>query len=81
MRRDGKIFPSDEFPIGAKVAARSASQASPLSDVPLQEIAQQVASGRLKAKPSRVFAFEEIHEAHRVMEANEAGGKMVVVIG
>ena len=53
----------------------------PLSDVPLQEIAQKVASGRLKAKPSRVFRFEEIHEAHRVMEANEAGGKMVVVIG
>jgi NADPH:quinone reductase-like Zn-dependent oxidoreductase len=53
----------------------------PLSDVPLQEIAQQVASGRLKAKPSRVFGFEEIHEAHRVMEAGEAGGKMVVVHG
>ena len=53
----------------------------PLSDVPLQEIAQKVASGRLTAKPSRVFRFEEIHEAHRVMEANEAGGKMVVVHG
>jgi NADPH:quinone reductase len=53
----------------------------PLSDVPLQEIAQQVAAGRLKAKPSRVFRFEEIREAHRVMEANEAGGKMVVVHG
>jgi NADPH:quinone reductase-like Zn-dependent oxidoreductase len=53
----------------------------PLSDVPLQEIAQKVASGRLKAKPSRVFRFEEIREAHRVMEAGEAGGKMVVVHG
>jgi NADPH2:quinone reductase len=53
----------------------------PLSDVPLQEIAQQVAAGRLKAKPARAFGFEEIHEAHRVMEANEAGGKMVVVHG
>ena len=51
----------------------------PLSDVPLQDIAHQVAEGRLKAKPSRVFGFQEIHEAHRVMEANEAGGKMVVV--
>jgi NADPH:quinone reductase-like Zn-dependent oxidoreductase len=51
----------------------------PLSDVPLQEIARQVAEGRLEAKPSRVFGFEEIREAHRVMEANEAGGKMVVV--
>src|SRR5262245_38864696 len=51
----------------------------PLSDVPLQKIAGQVAAGRLKAKPSRVFRFEEIREAHRVMEANEAGGKIVVV--
>jgi NADPH:quinone reductase len=51
----------------------------PLSDVPLQEIANQVASGRLKAKPSRIFDFEDIREAHRVMEANEAKGKMVVV--
>jgi NADPH:quinone reductase len=52
----------------------------PLSDVPLQEIAEDVAAGRLDARPSRVFGFEEIHEAHRVMEANEAGGKMVVVV-
>ncbi|KAK9323509.1 alcohol dehydrogenase [Lipomyces orientalis] len=51
----------------------------PLSDVPLQDIAKQVAEGRLKAKPSRVFSFEDIREAHRVMEANQAGGKMVVV--
>src|SRR5256886_3571667 len=51
----------------------------PLSDVPLQEIAQHVAAGKLKAKPSRVFGFEEIREAHRVMEAGEAGGKMVGV--
>jgi NADPH:quinone reductase len=27
-----------------------------------------------------VFGFEEIREAHRMMEANEAGGKMVVVV-
>ncbi|OZI20630.1 alcohol dehydrogenase [Bordetella genomosp. 9] len=53
----------------------------PLSDVPLQAIARDVAAGRLDAKPSRVFRFEDIHEAHRVMEANEAGGKMVVVHG
>jgi hypothetical protein len=55
--------------------------AFPLSDVPLQDIARQVAAARLKAKPARVFRFEEIREAHRVMEANEAGGKMVVAPG
>src|SRR5262247_1617301 len=32
----------------------------PLSDVPLQQIAAQVAAGRLKAKPTRVFRFDEI---------------------
>jgi len=53
----------------------------PLSDVPLQGIAQDVANGWLDAKPARVFGFDEIHEAHRVMEANQAGGKMVVVHG
>ncbi|HEY7039902.1 MAG TPA: zinc-binding alcohol dehydrogenase family protein [Methylomirabilota bacterium] len=52
----------------------------PLSDVPLQEIAAQVAEGRLKAKPSRIFSFDQIREAHRVMEANEATGKMVVSV-
>ncbi|BCQ27289.1 zinc-binding dehydrogenase (plasmid) [Caballeronia sp. NK8] len=51
----------------------------PLSDVPLQAIAADIAAGRFDAKPSRVFSFDDIREAHRVMEANEANGKMVVV--
>ena len=42
----------------------------PLSDVPLQAIAADVEAGRYKAKPSRVFRFEDIREAHRVMESN-----------
>lgn len=50
----------------------------PLSDVPLQAIASDVAAGRYKAKPSRVFRFDEIREAHKVMESGQAGGKMVV---
>ncbi|MGA7327636.1 MAG: zinc-binding dehydrogenase [Rhodomicrobium sp.] len=53
----------------------------PLSDVPLQKIAEDVVAGRLDAKPARIFGFDEIREAHRVMEANEAPGKMVVVHG
>jgi NADPH:quinone reductase len=53
----------------------------PLSDVPLQQIAADAAAGRLDVKPTRIFRFEEIREAHRVMEANEARGKMVVVDG
>ena len=52
----------------------------PLSDVPLQAIAADVEAGRYGAKPSRVFRFEDIQEAHRVMESNEAKGKVVVVL-
>jgi NADPH:quinone reductase len=52
----------------------------PLSDVPLQAIAADVEAGRYQAKPRRVFRFEDIREAHRVMESNEAKGKMVVVL-
>ncbi|WP_425569487.1 zinc-binding dehydrogenase [Nonomuraea salmonea] len=39
-----------------------------------------MAAGRLKVEPARVFRFDEVPEAHRVMEANKAGGKMVVVL-
>jgi NADPH:quinone reductase-like Zn-dependent oxidoreductase len=52
----------------------------PLSDVPLQAIADDIAAGRLDAAPARVFAFDEIREAHRILEAGTAGGKMVVVV-
>ena len=47
----------------------------PLSDVPLSDIAQQVKNGQLDAAPARVFSFNDIREAHRIMEAGEAGGK------
>ena len=42
--------------------------------------AEIAAAGRYQAKPSRVFRFEDIREAHRVMDANQAKGKMVVVV-
>ncbi|GJD66359.1 zinc-binding dehydrogenase [Methylobacterium frigidaeris] len=51
----------------------------PLADVPLGQIAQDAAAGRLDVKPARIFSFDEVREAHRLMEANAAGGKMVVV--
>ncbi|MEV4616696.1 zinc-binding dehydrogenase [Kitasatospora sp. NPDC049258] len=56
------------------------SPAFPLADVPLDAICAQVEAGALKARPTRVFPFEEIVEAHRVMEAGQALGKMVVTL-
>jgi NADPH:quinone reductase-like Zn-dependent oxidoreductase len=52
----------------------------PLSDVPLQTIVNDIAAGHFKAKPSHVFRFEDIQEAHRLMDSNQANGKMVVVL-
>jgi NADPH:quinone reductase-like Zn-dependent oxidoreductase len=51
----------------------------PLSDVPLARIAQDAAAGRLDIMPARVLRFEEVPEAHRLVEENAAGGKLVVV--
>jgi NADPH2:quinone reductase len=50
----------------------------PLSEIPFQAIVDRVARGTYKAKPARVFPFEEIRDAHRLMESNGAGGKIVV---
>jgi NADPH2:quinone reductase len=52
----------------------------PVSDVPLQAIVDKAAAGIYKAKPARVFQFDEIREAHEAMESNQANGKMVVRI-
>jgi NADPH:quinone reductase-like Zn-dependent oxidoreductase len=52
----------------------------PLADVPLDAIYAKVESGALSARPVRTFRFEEIVEAHRVMEAGKALGKMVVTV-
>ncbi|KAJ5965241.1 hypothetical protein N7481_011955 [Penicillium waksmanii] len=52
----------------------------PLSDVPLQDVVKMAASEELNAKPWKVFKFEDIHEAHRLMENSDAQGKMVVLV-
>jgi len=44
---------------------------------PLEEMAGLVREGKLKLQVGKVFRLEEIVEAHRVMEANTAGGKIV----
>jgi NADPH:quinone reductase len=52
--------------------------AYPISAIPFQQIVANAEAGVYQAKPARVFPFEEIAEAQRVMEASQAGGKLVV---
>jgi NADPH:quinone reductase-like Zn-dependent oxidoreductase len=71
------------MPSGAKLSVFASavvlgSADFPLSEIPFQAIVDRVAAGRYKAKPARIFSFEEIRDAHRLMESNAAGGKIVV---
>lgn len=52
----------------------------PLSEIPFQTILGRVGEGIYRAKPARVFRFEQIQEAHRLMESGDAGGKIVVTL-
>lgn len=44
----------------------------------LQSIVGKVEAGDYKASPAQVFPFEQTAEAHRVMDAGRASGKLVV---
>jgi NADPH:quinone reductase-like Zn-dependent oxidoreductase len=46
---------------------------------PLERLLQQIASRKLHVQVGRTFRLEEIVEAHRCMEDNEAGGKIVIL--
>lgn len=46
----------------------------------MQELVEKAERGVFASQPARVFAFEEIVEAHRLLDASTAGGKLVVAI-
>jgi len=52
----------------------------PLSNIPMQRIVDSAAKGTYRAKPVKVFPFEHVPDAHRLMESNRANGKIVVVM-
>ena len=46
---------------------------------PLDELVERVAAGTLRVQVGKVFKLDDIVEAHRCMEENKAGGKIVVL--
>jgi NADPH:quinone reductase len=78
----GNFMPVMQMPSGVHFSFFGSfmfgSPAFPTLEIPMQTIVERVDEGAYKAKPARVFRFEEIREAHRVMEAAAANGKMVV---
>ena len=47
--------------------------------MPLNDLLDEIAAGRLPVTVGRTFRIEDIVEAHRCMEQNAAGGKIVVL--
>jgi NADPH:quinone reductase-like Zn-dependent oxidoreductase len=48
-------------------------------ETPMEQLAADVKKGTLKLRVGKVFKIDEIVEAHRIMETNAAGGKIVVL--
>lgn len=46
---------------------------------PLNELAQQIKAGTLRVQVGKTLHLDEIVLAHRLMEENKAGGKIVVL--
>jgi NADPH:quinone reductase-like Zn-dependent oxidoreductase len=73
-------IPSGRFLSVFASALVTGSAEFPLSEIPFQDIVDRVAAGTYKAKPVGVFGFDDIQQAHRVIESGEAGGKLVVLL-
>jgi len=56
-----------------------AGESEDFMSMPLQKLVEQIEAGTLRVQVGKVFQLDEIVEAHRVMEENKAGGKIVVL--
>ena len=46
---------------------------------PLDDLIEKIGAGQLPIQIGQVFKLDQIVEAHRCMEENKAGGKIVVL--
>jgi NADPH2:quinone reductase len=71
--------PLQDLPSGVQLSTFASAfvlgqDAFPLADVPLQAIVEKAERGEFAAKPARVFGFDEIVAAHRLMDSGRAEG-------
>ena len=71
------FHPMGDIPTAVKLTSYS-GEAADLSPQQLQDYVALVEKGELEVKTGPVFEFEELIEAHKLMDANRAGGKIVV---
>ena len=71
-----RFSPMDAIPTAVSLTTYSGGPEDFMA-TPFEELVEQIKGGILKIL--KVFKLEEIVEAHRCMEENRAGGKIVVL--
>jgi NADPH2:quinone reductase len=72
------FYPTGDIPSGVRLTGYT-GDATNLPPEVLQRFLDDVAAGTVTVPIGKVLDLEEIQEAHRIMEAGTAGGKIVVV--
>jgi len=70
--------PMDVIPTAVSLTTYS-GEAEDFMLTPIEELARHISAGTLHVQIGRTFRLDEIAEAHRCMEDNKAGGKIVVL--
>lgn len=70
--------PMDSIPTSVSLTTYDGGPDAFMS-TPLQEMVAQIEQGTLRVPVGKKFRLDEIVEAHRAMEENTAGGKIVVL--
>jgi NADPH:quinone reductase-like Zn-dependent oxidoreductase len=73
-----RFAPMEAIPTSVCLTAY-AGESEDFMRTPLDELAGQIKEGKLHVQVGRVFHIDEIVEAHRLMDENKAGGKIVVL--
>ena len=71
--------PMGDIPTGVKLTSYS-GESSDISTARMQKYVSLVESGNLELKTGPRYAFENLQEAHALMDDNRANGKIVVEI-
>lgn len=73
-----QFAPMEAIPTAVCLTAY-AGESRDFMSMPLQNLLDQVEKGELPVQIGKVFKLKDIVEAHRLMEENKAGGKIVVL--
>jgi NADPH2:quinone reductase len=71
------FHPMGDVPTAVKLTSYS-GEAADITPLELQRYIDLVEGGQLEVTTGPVFEFEDLAEAHKLMDSNQAGGKIVV---